>query len=268
VDADGRALGTVGLVPAGMPNGRHRAEITKLAVRREARRQGLARRLLATAEHAATADGVTLLVLDTETGSAAERLYAAAGWQRLAEIPEYATDPAGVPRGTTLYTKRPLPDPGAGAAVTVTEAPVPGLAGLLGAYHLATEAEKGVPVAGAGLLPARYRAEVTDPRAAFGTATVLTALDATGTALGCVVLTRDGEVKRLWTDPAARGRGTGAALLDAAVGRARSRGADVVRLTVWRWRAPALALYAAYGFRPAARAWDDLEGLVCLELPL
>lgn len=50
--------------------------------------------------------GITLLHLDTETDSPAERLYGGAGWTRAGVIPDYAADPAGVLRPTTLYYKR------------------------------------------------------------------------------------------------------------------------------------------------------------------
>ncbi|MEV0848513.1 GNAT family N-acetyltransferase [Streptomyces sp. NPDC049954] len=99
-------LGTVGLVPGDRPNGRHRAEITKLMVHPEARGRGLARRLLAGAETEAAAAGLRLLVLDTETGSPAERLYRSTGWTEAGSIPDYAADPAGNLRPTTLFHKR------------------------------------------------------------------------------------------------------------------------------------------------------------------
>jgi GNAT superfamily N-acetyltransferase len=102
---DGRTLGTVSLAFPDKPNSRHRAELVKLMVHRDARGRGLGRRLLATAEQAAVAAGVTLLHLDTETDSPAERLYTAAGWTRAGVIPDYAADPAGVLRPTTLYYK-------------------------------------------------------------------------------------------------------------------------------------------------------------------
>ncbi|MFF1308546.1 GNAT family N-acetyltransferase [Streptomyces sp. NPDC058307] len=101
-----RVLGTVSLVFPDKPNSRHRAELVKLMVHRDARGQGLGRRLLGTAEEAARAAGITLLHLDTETDSPAERLYRSAGWTRAGVIPDYAADPAGVLRPTTLYYKR------------------------------------------------------------------------------------------------------------------------------------------------------------------
>ncbi|MEE1753895.1 GNAT family N-acetyltransferase [Streptomyces sp. SP18CS02] len=111
---DGRLSGVITLVRPSLPNQRHRAEISKLLVHRDARGRGLGRRLLAAAERAAADEGRTLLVLDTETGSAAEGLYRRAGWTRGGTIPGYALDPAGVPRPTTYYYK-PL-DPGAAGA--------------------------------------------------------------------------------------------------------------------------------------------------------
>ncbi|MFM9448642.1 GNAT family N-acetyltransferase [Streptomyces acidiscabies] len=88
------------------PRRAHRAELVKLMVAKDARGRGLARRLLGVAEEAAVAAGVTLLHLDTETGSPAERLYEGAGWTRVGVIPDYAADPGGVLRPTTLYYKR------------------------------------------------------------------------------------------------------------------------------------------------------------------
>lgn len=105
-DGGGRILGTVQLRRGGMPNGRHRAEIAKLVVHRDARGRGLGRALLATAEREAAASGISLLVLDTQTGSPAERLYRSAGWTESGTIPDYAADTAGVLRPTTVFHKK------------------------------------------------------------------------------------------------------------------------------------------------------------------
>jgi GNAT superfamily N-acetyltransferase len=103
----GRVLGTVSLALPDKPNSTHRAELVKLMVHRAARGRGLGRRLLAVAEEAAAARGITLLHLDTETGSPAEHLYRSSGWTPVGAIPDYAADPAGVLRPTTIYYKRP-----------------------------------------------------------------------------------------------------------------------------------------------------------------
>jgi ribosomal protein S18 acetylase RimI-like enzyme len=59
-------------------------------VHSRARRRGLGTSLLRAAENEAQRIGRTLLTLDTETGSAAERLYTRLGWTKYREIPAYA----------------------------------------------------------------------------------------------------------------------------------------------------------------------------------
>lgn len=107
----GEVVGTVSLVlngvgPGGKANGRHRGDIVKLMVHRDARGQGLGRRLLAIAEDAAAEAGLTLLMLDTETGSVAESLYDKAGWACYGVVPDYAADPAGVLQPCTFFYKQ------------------------------------------------------------------------------------------------------------------------------------------------------------------
>lgn len=103
---DDRVVGTVQVRFTGTPNGTHRAEVAKLLVHRDARGAGLGRELLGVAERGAAARGATLLVLDTQTGSVAEGLYRRAGWTEAGVIPDYAADPDGVLRPTTLFYKR------------------------------------------------------------------------------------------------------------------------------------------------------------------
>jgi ribosomal protein S18 acetylase RimI-like enzyme len=102
---DGELVGTVQVVFAAPPNQPHRGDIAKLLVRRASRRRGIAERLMHEAEREARAEGKTLLVLDTVTGDAAERLYARLGWQRVGVIPNYALYPDGRPCDTTVFWK-------------------------------------------------------------------------------------------------------------------------------------------------------------------
>ena len=104
-----RIAGTVLVEPAGAPNQPHRADVAKMLVQRSARNTGVGAALLAAAEQAARRAGKTLLVLDTVTGSAAERLYVRHGWQRCGEIPDYALWPDGRPCPTTIFYKSLLP---------------------------------------------------------------------------------------------------------------------------------------------------------------
>ncbi|MFF3016702.1 GNAT family N-acetyltransferase [Streptomyces sp. NPDC057939] len=108
--ADGGLDGTVAWYRESKPNGRHRAELRKLMVHPAARGRGTARALLAEAEAQAARAGVVLLFLDTETGSGAERVYRSAGWTEAGTIPDYATDPEGRLRPTTLFYKHPKDD--------------------------------------------------------------------------------------------------------------------------------------------------------------
>jgi ribosomal protein S18 acetylase RimI-like enzyme len=92
---EGRLAGTVLLGIDTPPNQPHRADIKKLLVHRRARRLGLAKALMAAAEAEARRRGRTLLTLDTQCGSAAERLYHALGYTLLGIIPRYAVAPDG-----------------------------------------------------------------------------------------------------------------------------------------------------------------------------
>jgi GNAT superfamily N-acetyltransferase len=103
--ADGRLVGTVQVNLALPPNQPHRGEIAKLLVHGSARKRGIAQLLMERAESEARAEGKTLLVLDTVTGDAAERLYTRLGWTRVGVIPGYALYPDGRPCDTTVFWK-------------------------------------------------------------------------------------------------------------------------------------------------------------------
>ena len=82
-----------------------------MLVHRSARRQGVGAALMLAAEELAAELGRTLLVLDTVTGAAGERLYASLGWVRVGEIPDYALLPEGGLVSTTVFWKRVSPTP-------------------------------------------------------------------------------------------------------------------------------------------------------------
>jgi GNAT superfamily N-acetyltransferase len=105
-DDAGVVVGCVRLTRAWKPNSRHRGEISKLMVAPRARRQGLAGRLMDTAEAAAWERGLRLLLLDTETDSPAEPFYAARGWTVVGVIEDYAATPYGDPAPTTIMELR------------------------------------------------------------------------------------------------------------------------------------------------------------------
>lgn len=102
---DGVLVGTVQFVHAWPPNSQHRAEVAKLLVHRRARGKGVGRALMERLEEEARADGKNLLILDTVSERAAERLYERLGWTRLGAVPDYARDPDGSFCDATFFYK-------------------------------------------------------------------------------------------------------------------------------------------------------------------
>jgi len=105
-DEAGQIVGTVQVITSQPENQPHRADVAKMLVHRKARRQGIAQQLMAAADDVARAEGKSVLVLDTETGGDAERLYKRAGWQCVGVVPDYALMPDGRFCATTFYYKQ------------------------------------------------------------------------------------------------------------------------------------------------------------------
>jgi GNAT superfamily N-acetyltransferase len=95
--------GTAQLILDLPENQPHRADVAKMLVHRRARRRGVGAALLHALDDAARAHGRTLLVLDTVSGSDAERLYLRHGYVRVGEVPGYALLPDGRPCATTYF---------------------------------------------------------------------------------------------------------------------------------------------------------------------
>lgn len=103
---DGEIVGTVQVVLKQPENQPHRGDISKMLVHRKARKRGVGAALMLAAEEAARKAGKSVLVLDTVTGSDAERLYARLGWERVGIIPNYALWPQGGLCPTTYFHKQ------------------------------------------------------------------------------------------------------------------------------------------------------------------
>ena len=103
---DERVVGTVHLAFSPKPNARHRAEVQKLLVHSRARRQGIGRYLMTVAERTARQRGISLLLLDTETGSEAASFYERLGWNRVGDVPDHSSKPYGGLAPTTFYYKQ------------------------------------------------------------------------------------------------------------------------------------------------------------------
>lgn len=102
------------------------------------------------------------------------------------------------------------------------------------------------------------RRQLADPVAAYvepGGDVLLAELD--GAVGGCVALVPDGtgayELSKMTVAPAHRGQGVGRRLLEAAIARARERGATSLFLGSSTKLAPAVHLYEAVGFEHVPR---------------
>lgn len=102
---DERVAGSLQLALATKQNALHRAEVQKVLVHTIFRRRGIARALMQAAEEAARKAGRTLLVLDTEEASAAEKLYESCGYTRAGVIPNYALTTGGALISTVVFYK-------------------------------------------------------------------------------------------------------------------------------------------------------------------
>lgn len=90
-----------------------------------------------------------------------------------------------------------------------------------------------------------------------------------GTAAGCAGLKRysdtDAEVKRLWVEPAFRGRGIATGLMERLEEKAKRQGYRRVILQTRPAMIAAVALYESRGYRliPNYPPYDKLDGAVC-----
>ncbi|MFO1338613.1 MAG: GNAT family N-acetyltransferase [Burkholderiaceae bacterium] len=239
-DDRGQVLGSVQLVTDMPANGAHRAELVKLMVHPQARRQGLAGRLLDAAEAEARRRGRQLVVLDTQSGSTAEPLYRARGYQLCGRIPDYAREVGG---------------PGLDATSVMFKRLGPGDTEVRPVPHDSPDAQA-MQDALSALVQARYG---SDGRAAFagfaapGSVFAL-ARDSAGTPLGCGALRPlagepgCGELKRMYA--ARPGQGTGRLLLRYLEHEAWVIGYRRLKLET-RWaNEGAVAFYRAHGFAP------------------
>jgi GNAT superfamily N-acetyltransferase len=102
---DGEIVGVVLLVPSPKQNSPYRADVQKVLVHRRARGRGIGSGLMATLEDVARSAGLWLLILDTYTGSDADRMYRRLGWRDFGTVPDYALDTDGVPAPATFFYK-------------------------------------------------------------------------------------------------------------------------------------------------------------------
>lgn len=104
-EEDGQLNGTTQLDLATKSNGLHRAEVCKVMVHRQARRQGVARQLLLAAEEKAREHQRTTLILDTRQHDPSEQLYQSVGYTMAGRIPDFARSASGELHATVIYYK-------------------------------------------------------------------------------------------------------------------------------------------------------------------
>jgi ribosomal protein S18 acetylase RimI-like enzyme len=102
---DNEIVGTIQLHLCTKQNGLHRAEIAKLMTSPNARRKGVARFLMNTAEERAIKEGRNLLVLDTREGDPSNLLYQSLGYIQAGKIPNFALSGEGKLDTTVIYYK-------------------------------------------------------------------------------------------------------------------------------------------------------------------
>ncbi len=238
----GRIVGTVTLALAPQVNGSHRAEIAKMLVHPDARRQGIAAALLKRAEELAREKGRRLLVLDTRQGDDAERLYARLGWQSCGIIPDYALNGDGSSHATHVMYRQlpPRPRDLRVAAAHPDDPDAIPLIDALSADLLArfdSDGRRGL----AGW------SDVAD-RSLFA----LARLDGVPVGCGAVrpFMGETGEIKRMYATPGSAG--VGAALLSFLEEGARNLGYRQLVLET-RWANDrAVAFYRRHGYRLTA----------------
>ncbi len=98
--------GAIQLAFAARQSGRHRGEVLKLMVHSQYRRRGTGRALVEAIEKAATARGITLLVLDVRSGDDAERLYKRLGYSYAGSIPGFVQSASGTFDPTSIYFRQ------------------------------------------------------------------------------------------------------------------------------------------------------------------
>ena len=100
-----KIVGLVQLALEPRKNGNHRAEVQKLMVHLDFRRQGFARQLMEALDSSARQANRTLLILDVRKNDPAETLYQKMGYVHVGDIPVYARSSNMQLDATAFYYK-------------------------------------------------------------------------------------------------------------------------------------------------------------------
>lgn len=102
---DNATVGTIQLHLAQKQNSNHRAEVAKLMVHPNNRRNGIAKVLMHEIEAISKQENRSLLVLDTRAGDPSNLLYTSYGYIEAGRIPNFAKSANGELHETELYYK-------------------------------------------------------------------------------------------------------------------------------------------------------------------
>ncbi|ACO45551.1 GNAT family N-acetyltransferase [Deinococcus deserti] len=118
------------------------------------------------------------------------------------------------------------------------------------------------------------RTEPFDPQTLSGEGSLLLTIEEDGQLLACGALKKldeeSAEIKRMYTVPAARGRGMGRRILSALIEAGRQAGYARLVLETGNQQPEAVHLYEQAGFRriPNYGYYQDMEDSLCYELRL
>jgi len=252
-----RIIGTAQLGLDMPPNQPHRAEVKKMLVHSDGRRQGIAGSMLRRVEEEALKRGRTLLILDTGSEEA-RRVYERGGWSRFGFVPDFALLPDGGFCDTTFYLKDLSPPRGTPvSAVTVrdaAEADLPAIVDIVNdaiANTTAVWSDEPVDVA-------NRRAWLAERREAGNP--VLVAVDG-GEVVGFGSYLqfrawsgyRNAVEHSIYVRSDRRGSGVGSALVEALIARARADGKQVVIGGIEGKNLASLRLHRRAGFIEVGR---------------
>jgi phosphinothricin acetyltransferase len=212
------------------PNQPHRAEVKKMLVHSDGRRQGIAGSMLRRVEEEALKRGRTLLILDTGSEEA-RRVYERGGWSRFGFVPDFALMPDGGFCDTTFYLKDLSPPRGSKVSGVWSDDPVD-----LDNRRAWLEERR---QAGNPVLVALEAGDVVG----FGTYLQFRAWDGFRNAVEHSVYVRSDR----------RGTGVGSALVEALIARARADGKHVVIGGIEGKNLASLRLHRRAGFIEVGR---------------
>jgi GNAT superfamily N-acetyltransferase len=247
-------------------------ELKRMFVAPSRRGRGLSRRVLDELERAATAHGVTRLVLETgPLQPAAIGLYLAAGYVPIDRFPPYEDAPMSRAFAKDLTAAPPARGNGSDGveglvvdrlawldpqAVALRREMAAFLRGLYGATGWFADDETTAATDTAEADRALVVLVVRDGAEPLGTLTLSGAPEARPAGWG--------ELERLLVLPAARGRGVARLLLREAEAEARARGLTTLTLSTGYRQYPAISLYLSSGYRivaPAGSGWQEQDRL-------